>query len=175
MFKYNLRLIFRNFKRNKSSFFINLIGLAAGFACAILIFMWVMDEESVDKFHKLDKQLYQVMENNQMQQGILTQAWTPDMLGRTFASELPEVEMQTSVMPAFLLGNFAISSGTQKLKAAGQFADADFFRIFSFRLLQGDPSQVLKAKNSIVISENWHFRCSEQLKMSLGKPSIGKF
>ncbi len=152
MLQYLFRITFRNFKRHKSTFFINLIGLSTAFACAILIFLWVNDEKHVDKFHQLNKQLYQVMENHHSPQGILTQPWTPDMLGRTFASEMPEVEMETSVMPAGLLGNFSLVVGDQKTKAAGQFADYNFFKVFSFGLSQGEPSQVLKAKNSIVIS-----------------------
>ena len=152
MIKHNIRLIFRNFKRHKSTFFINLIGLSTAFACTILIFLWVNDEKHVDKFHQHDKQLYQVMENHSSPEGIFTQPWTPDLLGRALASELPEVEMATSVMSAGLLGNFSITSGDQKTKAAGQFADTEFFKVFSFRLIQGDPSEVLKAKNSVVIS-----------------------
>ena len=153
MGKYNLRLIFRNFKRHKSTFFINLIGLSTAFACAILIFLWVNDEKHVDKFHSQDNQLYQVLENHHMPEGITTQPWTPDLLGRTFATEIPEVAIETSVMPAGLLGNFSLTAGDKKTKAAGQFADYDFFKIFSFGLTQGDISQVLKAKNSIVISK----------------------
>ncbi len=147
------RITFRNFRRNKSIFFINLIGLSTAFACAILIFLWVSDEKQVDKFNKLDKQLYQVMENHHLPEGITTQPWTPDLLGRTFATEMAEVKLETSVMPATLLGNFSLMASDQKTKAAGQFADYDFFKVFSFRLTQGDPDQVLRAKNSIVISE----------------------
>lgn len=152
MVTYLFRITFRNFRRHKSTFFINLVGLSTAFACAILIFLWVTDEKHVDKFHGHDKQLYQVMENHHSPEGVFTQPWTPDLLGRTFANEMPEIEMETSVMPAHLLGNFSLTAGNQKTKAAGQFADYDFFKVFSFGLTQGDPSQVLKAKNSIVIS-----------------------
>jgi putative ABC transport system permease protein len=150
---YLLRITFRNFKQHKNTFFINLIGLSSAFACAILIFLWINDEKHVDKFHQHDKQLYQVMENNHSPEKIFTQPWTPDLLGRTFASEIPEVEMETSVMPARFLGDFSLVVGDQKKKATGQFADYDFFNVFSFGLIQGEPSQVLKAKNSIVVSK----------------------
>ena len=60
MFKHNLLIIYRNFKRFKSTFFINLFGLATGIACALLIYLWVNDEISIDKFHEKDDQLYQV-------------------------------------------------------------------------------------------------------------------
>jgi hypothetical protein len=61
MIKHNLLIIIRNFKRFKSTFLINLIGLSTGLACALLIYLWVTDELAVDKFHKKDDRLYQVM------------------------------------------------------------------------------------------------------------------
>ncbi len=153
MITYLLRITFRNFKRYKSTFFINLVGLSTAFACAILIFLWVNDEKHIDTFHRYDKQLYQVMENHHSPEGIRTQPWTPDLLGRTFAAEMPEVRMETSVMPAGLLGNFSLIAGDRKTKASGQFADYNFFNVFSYGLSQGDPTQVLRAKNSIVVSK----------------------
>jgi putative ABC transport system permease protein len=64
MFQNHLLLLFRTFKRYKTSFFINLIGLSAGLTCAIFIYLWLQDEISIDKFHVRDKQLYMVMAND---------------------------------------------------------------------------------------------------------------
>jgi putative ABC transport system permease protein len=64
MFRHNLTLTFRNFNRHKRSFLINLTGLSTGLACALLIFLWVSDEISIDRFHKKDDQIYQVMRQN---------------------------------------------------------------------------------------------------------------
>ena len=88
MIRYQIRLILRNFKRQKGSFFINMAGLSVAFACVILISMWVNDELSVDKFHKNDQQLYQVLQNQQSGDQIITQGWTPDLLARTLAQEI---------------------------------------------------------------------------------------
>ncbi len=167
---YQIRLIFRNFRKNSSSFFINLIGLATGFACAILIFLWVADEMNVDKFHKTDKQLYQVMENQAMSQGILTQEYTPDLLARTLAAEFPEIKYAVAVSPASMFGSFTVSADDNNLvKASGQFAEPNFFKAFSYNLLQGNPEQVLGDNNAVVISR--------KLAMSLFKTTenvIGK-
>src|SRR5687767_1739566 len=59
MFRHNVLITYRNFLRHKSSFFINLTGLSTGLASAIMIYLWVADELSVDKFHQKDEQLYQ--------------------------------------------------------------------------------------------------------------------
>ena len=89
-----------------------------------------------------------------MAEGTLTQEWTPDMLARTLAAELPEVKYAVSVTPAGMFGKFTVSSGENNLvKAAGQFAEPNFFRIFSYNLIQGNPAQVLAENNSVVISQ----------------------
>src|SRR5258706_11725803 len=54
MHKHTLLLVYRSFLRYKSSFFINLIGLSTGLACALLIYFWVSDELNVDKFNAKD-------------------------------------------------------------------------------------------------------------------------
>ena len=64
MFRHNFLITYRNFLRYKSSFLINLIGLSTGLACALLIYLWVADELSVDKFHQKDEQLYQVLQKH---------------------------------------------------------------------------------------------------------------
>ena len=169
MFKYFVKSVLRNFVGHKSSFLINLIGLAASFACAILIFLWINDEIQVDKFHALDEQLYQVIENHNVPEGVFTQPYTPDMLGRTLDTEIAEVQMATGVMPADLLGPSLLTSGDKKIKSAGQFADTDFFRVFSFPLLQGDAAQVLKNKNSIVVSKQLAMSLFGSLEHVVGK------
>ena len=167
---YQIRLIFRNFRRNRSSFFINLIGLATGFACAILIFLWVADEMSVDKFHETDKQLYQVLENQAMSQGILTQEWTPDLLARNLASEFPEIKYAVAVSPASMFGNFTVSADDNNLvKATGQFAEPNFFKAFSFNLLQGNPEQVLSDNNAVVISRKLALSLFKTTENVIGK------
>lgn len=152
MFKHHLLLIYRNFKRYKGSFFINLIGLSAGLSCAILIYLWVNDEMQMDHFHS--KQLYQVLENEHITEGVNTVDGTPGILAEAMEKEMPEVEMAVTASPTYWLARSKVSvAGSPAINAAGKFASADFFRMFSFPLLEGDASYVLNGKNSIVISE----------------------
>ncbi len=169
MFRHTFLLIYRNFRRFRSTFYINLIGLSSGLACALLIFLWVNDELSVDKFHERDAQLYQVMENQNQADGITTQGGTPGLLAESLAEDMPEVEYAAAVAPAEWFGDITLSVGEKNVKAPGQFAAKDFFTIFSYHLVQGEESQVLAAKNAIVISESLgpksvrhHRRCGRQ-------------
>ena len=170
MFKHNLLIIYRNIKRDKSSFFINLIGLSTGLACAIVIYLWVNDELSVDKFHEKDSQLFQVMENQKNAEGIRTVEWTPGPLAKALAEEIPEVEKAVTVMPYSWFPEFMLSVGEDKtIKAVGQFAGDDYFNMFSYKLFQGNQGQVLSDKNAIVISENLAKRIFGTTENVIGK------
>jgi len=60
MLHHNFRIIFRNFKRYKTSFFINLIGLSSGMAFAILILLWAQNEISYDHFNAFADRIYRI-------------------------------------------------------------------------------------------------------------------
>ena len=152
MLRHNLLLIFRNFKRFRSTSFINLIGLSTGLACTLMIFLWVKDEVVMDKFHENDEQLYQVMANYLNDDGIKTVPDTPGLLSKALFEEIPGIEYSLSTssggMHKFLLGYDEV-----RVKANGHFAGRDYFNIFSYTLIEGDKNLVLEDKNSIVISE----------------------
>ncbi|MBC7774537.1 MAG: ABC transporter permease, partial [Phycisphaerae bacterium] len=172
MFYHNLLLIFRNFKRHRSTFFINLVGLSAGMACVLLIYLWVSDEWGMDRFHANDAQLYQVMANHHDSEGIRTITPTPDLLAETLAAEMPEVAMATSYLPSEDIPMKFILSPDQnrKIKGVGQFADKDFFRVFSYPLLHGDAGQVLQDPNALVLSEQMARSLFQSPENAIGKP-----
>jgi putative ABC transport system permease protein len=169
MLQHNLLLIFRNFKRFKSTFFINLIGLSTGLACTLLIYLWVNDELNVDKFHEKDNRLFQVMENAKEADGIKTKPSTPDLLGETMIKEIPEIEYAVSVTPYKWFGKFTLTADELNTKGTGQYASKDFFKVFSYPLLQGDKSQVLADKNAIVLSEDLAIKIFQSTNHVIGR------
>lgn len=153
MLQHHLLLIYRNFKRYKSSFFINLIGLTAGLTCTLLIYLWVNDEVQMDRFHTKGSQLYQVMENEQTAAGINTTDHTVGILGKTLLAEMPEVEDAVAVSPLYWIAKSKlIVKKNTGIGGAGVFAGKNFFKIFSYPLVSGNVNEVLTGKNSIVIS-----------------------
>jgi ABC-type antimicrobial peptide transport system permease subunit len=151
MLKHHLKLFFRNIKRNKSTFSINIIGLSTGLACVLLIALWVFDELGVDKFHANGARLYQVVETPQIDGRTVQNPSTAGLLAETLAQEFPEIVHSTSVRETREL---LFSREETKFKARGLFANAEFFNVFSFPLLQGISATILGDKNSIVISED---------------------
>ncbi|RAJ82254.1 FtsX-like permease family protein [Chitinophaga dinghuensis] len=153
MFKHNLRLIFRNFKRFKSVFVINLVGLSTGLAAAILIFLWVNDERSTDRFHHNSSHLFQVMVNTTQDGRITTDEGTGGILGETLERSVPEVSSAVTTAPAAWFQKFNMSFKDNTVSAKGNFVGSSYFHVFSFDLLQGDKNQVLSNKTGIVLSE----------------------
>ncbi len=153
MFRHNLLIAFRNFLRFKSSFIINLTGLSSGLACALLIYLWVDDELSVDKFHENRDRLYQVMENVEQDGGLITRITTAGPTADALASEMPEVEYAVTNTFSRIFREVLSVDGND-VKGDGLYASTDFFKVFSFELIEGDRDIALSDKNSIVITEN---------------------
>ncbi|MBS1509482.1 MAG: ABC transporter permease [Bacteroidetes bacterium] len=155
MLKHQLLIAIRNLRRHKASFIINLVGLSTGLACAILIFLWVNDELHFDAFHANDKNLYQVMELSTENNAKVVHEATQGLLADAMAKDLPEVQAATSIMSLQKEGFlFNVKTPEKTIKKAGIFASNNFFSVFSFPLLQGNPQQVLAGKNNVVISQS---------------------
>ncbi|MEO1051406.1 MAG: ABC transporter permease [Bacteroidota bacterium] len=149
MLKHNILISIRGFKRFKSTFFINLFGLASGLASAILIYLWIADEMKVDSFHKNDDRLYQVMQNNQRPNGIHTNWRTPIPLAQSFEMDLPEVDFAL----ALRRGSEGIATvGDTHIKTEVLLAGNQFFNLFSFPLQQGNQDRVFTDSKSVAIS-----------------------
>src|ERR1700710_1955782 len=109
MFRHNWQIIYRTFKRYKSAFIINLIGLSTGLACTLLIFLWISDELAFDKFHRYDNRLYQVMINERQGDRINTSDGTNGLLGEIIKKALPEVEYAVTTTPPNWFQKFNVS------------------------------------------------------------------
>jgi putative ABC transport system permease protein len=116
MLKHSLLMIYRNFLRSKGYFFINLIGLAAGLVCTLLIYLWVRDELRMDKFHTKENRLFQVMEHQQYADNIMTTTSTPGILAETLKEEIPEVEYAATTT---WISPYTLSVGEHMLKRRG--------------------------------------------------------
>lgn len=151
MINHSLLLIYRNFIRNQGYFLINLVGLATGLACTLLIYLWVRDELRMDKFYALDERLYEVMEHQRYADHVMTTTSTPGILAETLKEEFPEVAYAATTT---WIEPYTLSVGDHNVKAEGYHVGEDFFNILSYTLIAGQPEQVLKEKRAIVISRD---------------------
>lgn len=168
MLRHNLLIAFRNFLRYKSSFLINLIGLSSGLACVLLIYLWVSDELQMDKFHANGDRLYQVKEHVVQDGGMITRITTAGPTADALVKEMPEVEYAVTNTFSRIFRSVLSVNGND-IKAGALYASADFFKLFSFELAQGDRDKVLADKKSIVITEALALRLFGTTENVVGK------
>ncbi len=145
-FKTTLRTLWRS----KVYSLINISGLSVGLACCMLIFLYNKDETSYDRFHKNKNQLYRIVVNLTTPDGKINKFGTTGMMpGPTFKTSIPEVKDYVRLQNT----SFKIKQGTEIFRQEAFYADENFFSVFSFPLLAGDPETALSNTHSAVISE----------------------
>jgi putative ABC transport system permease protein len=148
------KIAIRNLWKNKKFSFINIFGLATGMACSLLIFLFVTNENSYDRFHKDAGNIYRVVKdfvNDDKTR--LPDATTPPALAPAMQKELPEVEHVTRVFPNWG-SNFLIKYGDKKITEEKLYrVDSSFFDVFSFPFVRGNAKKAFEQVNSILITE----------------------
>jgi putative ABC transport system permease protein len=149
MIKNFFKVAFRSLWRQKGYSVLNIAGLAIGMACSLLILLWIRDEEAVDNFHTNGARLYSVYERQYYDKKIESGHFTPGVLPEEMKKVLPEVEMSSGFDGG---ERMTFQVGDKILKEDGAFAGADFFRMFSYPLLEGKAESALAAPASMAIS-----------------------
>lgn len=155
MFKNYFKITYRNLLRQKVYSFLNLSGLAIGLACSILIFLYVNDELSYDRFHEKSDRIYRMVEHFEDEGNGEHSASQPFPTGPTLQSEYP-----TEVVQAVRLFNFQSPTLALSNKEADKafnesrvfFADSTFLDVFDFNLISGNQETALDNPNSILIT-----------------------
>ena len=149
MWKHYLKIAGRNLKRSKIFSFINIVGLSIGLTCCMLILLFVKDELSFDKFHVREKQLYRVTTRETAKGQTRLRSITGLMEGPSFMQHVPGVK----AFVRYLEDDSEIKKGTSVASFELFKTDSNFFSVFSFPLIAGNPATCLKAPYCIVLSE----------------------
>jgi len=149
MLKNFLKIALRNILKNKIYAFINITGLSVGTAIAILILLFVQNELSFDSFNKNGDRIYRVITEEQRTNGMHESSAQPLPLGPAMVSEFSEIKSAVR----FVGSEAVISNGTAKFNEGIEYTDPDIFSVFSFPLLEGNPSTALTQPNSVVLAQ----------------------
>jgi len=151
VFKNYMKVAIRNIVRFKGFSFINITGLAVGMACCILIFLWVEDEKSFDRFHEKGENLYIVATHIKYGNRTSTSSGTPPAIGPALKNEYPEIVNSAR----FCNGPHALyfAYEDKKFREEVEAVDPSFLRMFSFPLVLGNPETALDDPHSLVMSE----------------------
>jgi len=144
--------VWRKFKRNKLSSFINIVGLATGIATFMLTGIYVYNELSYDRFHIDHERIFEINIDGDFNVCAPIAKWLKD--------KYPEIENIVRLDKEFGGGGTAILkySGENQQKSIDVkdiiYADSLFFNIFSFKVFLGDKNKALTDPNSIVLTKS---------------------
>ncbi|MBC3785133.1 ABC transporter permease [Spirosoma utsteinense] len=159
-------IAWRNLIRNKAFSGINILGLALGMSCSLLILLWVQDERGVDAFHANGSQLYQVYERQYYDGKIEANYFTQGLLADELKRVIPEVQLASGLED---IAPITFEAGKTINKQNGTFAGADFFQMFSYPLLQGTPATALSRPGGIAVSRRMAEQFFGNAEQAIGK------
>ncbi|GAA3984221.1 ABC transporter permease [Mucilaginibacter dorajii] len=150
MIRNYFKAAFRNLWCNKAFSVINILGLSVGLACCMLIFLYAMDELSYDRFNANAANIYHLAVNSKSPDGEVHKfSGTGNMPGPSFKRQLPEVEDFVRIYGT----DYTVKRDNEVFDQVALFVDSNFFSVFTFPMLYGNPQNALNAPNSIVLSE----------------------
>jgi putative ABC transport system permease protein len=154
MLSTSIRVVARALRRHPGYTGLNVAGLAVGLTACLLMGLYVRYEWTVDDVHANADRLVRLNKRVTPQAGGTEfHAITSGQMGPTLAAEMPEVEQAIRVLPWF--DAMHVQRGDMEVEVADVlFADAAFFSTLGFTLRHGDPSTVLDAPRSIVLTES---------------------
>ena len=156
MIKNYIKIAFRNLLKQRLYSLINISGLGFGMACVLLIVIFVNDELSYDRFHEDAEDIYRIAwwtENPQTR--------TPHPMAQALVKDFPQVVAASSLSPLWGPGLTREVFSVRNLEKDLTFdergilsADSTFFEVFSFQLLKGNKSEVLRNPGGLLLSES---------------------
>lgn len=142
----HIRTAFRILSKQKLSSVINIAGLGIGLAFFILLVAYVRDELTFDRFHERADRTYILI--NEFRDRFLGGAH--HFIAEMLEAEFPEVNPGSTVR--YAMHSQTVRCADRLVTRDFAFTDPGFFQMFSFDLIDGDPSQALSYPHQIVIT-----------------------
>ena len=150
MIKHYFVSTIRLLMKNKTMFFINLIGLSIGFTCAFIILSYLIDQTSYDQFHKKKDRIYRVLNHSKSYK--TNGPYSPYILGTQLSNNFPEVEAVTKLFHPY---NVFIKVNNEFIRIVQPLCTSNsFFEVFSTKTIYGNTSNCLSDMNSIVLTNS---------------------
>jgi putative ABC transport system permease protein len=147
--KANLFYAFRNIRNNSTNSIITVFGLSVAIACCLIIYFYINQEYCYNSFHQNADRIYRINYSargvNESYKDVRLEPEIADRLKK----EIPQVEKSTQYRSAF---EQVLSFNNKYFDVATSYAGEDFFEMFSFKFLAGNPKDVLSNPNEVVIT-----------------------
>jgi putative ABC transport system permease protein len=155
MIKNYITIAFRSLLRNKIYSLINIFGLGLGIACSILIALFLKEEWTFDTFHSNSKSIYRAyVKEDYGENETFFNTVTPFPLGPTLRENFEEIKHFTRINPI----STQVKVDDKQFTETVVVADADFFEMFDFPLVNGEEHQLLHQASEIILTEETAIR-----------------
>ena len=151
MLKMYIRTAWRSLVGNRVFSALNVFGLAAGMAVALMIGLWINDQRSYDRWLPGVEQAYQVRFNYSDNGTTRTRSEVCLPIAAALKNEIPGIAWAA---PCFEGGNALLTVGEKNLLLRDLSAGSDFLNIFRFPLVAGNAGLALQAPESIVLTQS---------------------
>lgn len=147
--KTNFFYAFRNIRNNPTNSIITVFGLAVAIACCLIIYFYVIQEYSVNSFHKNNNKIFRINYTSKYFIGTYSDVRVEPEVADQLKKEIPQIDKSAEYRFAF---EQLLTYKNNYFDVPLSLASEDFFRMFSFGFLAGNPSEVLINPNEIVIT-----------------------
>jgi ABC-type antimicrobial peptide transport system permease subunit len=149
MLKNYFKIAWRNLFRHKGFAVTNLLGLTIGMTCSILIFLWVHDELSYDRFHRNHDNIYQVIANRDFKNHVFTDKNMVFPLAKSLNSGYSNIKYAVEMTYP---EDHIFQYGETRVKKNGYTVSEHFFDVFTWKFLRGDAATAIADEYSIVLT-----------------------
>ena len=151
MFRNYYKIALRSLWKYRGYSAINIAGLAVGLATCLLIFIFVMDELSYDRYNEKADRIYRVDAEINFGGQHQEMAVAPDPLSAALKADFPQVEQVVRFRD---YGGFRLKKNFQHIQEDRVIhVDSSLFDVFTLPLVAGDKRTALSGPSSIVITE----------------------
>ena len=151
MFKNYLKVALRNLWKNKTFSALNIVGLAIGLGCFLLIALYVLDELSYDRYPNRAGDIYRINSDIRFGGEEMRYPLSSDVMGPALKKDYPQVEQYARIY----------ANGTKLIKKGADFieetkvahVDSTFFELFTLAPLRGELRHALDQPGTVVLSQ----------------------
>jgi len=164
-----IRFIVRKFVHKPIYSLITFTGFALGIAASLLIYLWVFNELSYEKFHPDYQRIYRVLTLSKQGDKIVKSAGCYRPVAKTLKTDYPQIENATYISFDSEDSPLQKESGGEKIEARSCWTDDDFFKIFQgFKFIEGSPKEAFAKPSNVVLSDK------VARKLFGNQPALGK-
>lgn len=144
----------RNLTRKPVYSIITFTGFTIGIAASLLIYLWVYNELSFEKFHPGYERIYRVLTLSKQGNDIVKSAMCYRPVPKTMKTDYPQIEYATCISYSSEDSPLQTESGNKKIEARMCRADDDFFKVFEgFKFIEGTPEHALEKPDNVILTE----------------------